>query len=111
MAAPRGKGFGRKDFDREMARARSARRMLPWSAATAAGGAALALAAGGGPRAAGALFVLGLVFAAFVWTTSIARCPACGTPLRRGRAADPRGASAATPEPVPSCPSCLARFE
>ncbi len=100
------------DVDREIARARSARRMLPWTLATAAGGAAIALAAGGGPRAAGALLALGSIFAAFLWTVSVARCPACGAPLpRRREGPAPEGTSPAETERVRSCPRCAARFE
>jgi tRNA(Ile2) C34 agmatinyltransferase TiaS len=73
--------------------------MLPWSALTAVGGAALGLVAGGGAKAAATLFALGLVFALFVWTTSVPRCPGCGTRLPS------RGAR------LESCPSCRARFE
>jgi hypothetical protein len=73
--------------------------MLPWALLTAAGGAAIGLAAGGGARGAGALFVVGLVFALFLWTTSVARCPACGARLPAGRGR------------VEACPGCRARFE
>ena len=89
----------RAAIDRELARARGARKMLPWAALTAVGGAALGVAAGGGAKGAGALFALGLVFALFLWTTSVARCPACGTRLPAGRAR------------LESCPGCGARFE
>jgi membrane protein implicated in regulation of membrane protease activity len=85
--------------DRELARARGARKMLPWTALTAVGGAAIGLAAGGGAKAAGALFALGLVFALFLWTTSVPRCPACGARLPAGRAR------------LEGCPGCRARFE
>ncbi len=102
---------GRSDVERELARARGSRRMLPWSIATAAGGAAIALAAGGGLRAAGALFVLGLVFFAFLWSTSIPRCPSCGAPLRKDRRPGPRGGADPAGERVVSCPRCLARFD
>jgi hypothetical protein len=88
----------RARVDQELARARGARRLLPWTALTAIGGAALGLVAGGGVRAAGALFALGLAFAAFVWVSSIARCPACGARLR------PRERR------LESCPSCRARY-
>ncbi len=99
------------DVDREIARARSARRMLPWTLTTAAGGAAIALVAGGGARAAGALLALGLVFAAFLWTVSIARCPACGAPLRTPRRKPgPGGRGPAEEERVRSCPRCGERF-
>jgi hypothetical protein len=84
----------RRDVDRELARA-----LLPWAALSALGGAAIGFVAGGGPRAAGALFALGLVFALFVWVTSVARCPACGARLPAGR------------ERLEACPGCRARIE
>ncbi len=89
----------REAVERELSRARSSRRLLPWAALTAAGGGAIGLAAGGGARAAGALFALGLLFALFVWVTSIPRCPACGARLPAGR---PR---------LDACPGCRARFD
>ncbi len=89
----------REAVDRELARARGARRMLPWAALTAVGGAAIGLAAGGGAKGAAALFALGLVFALFLWVTSVPRCPACGSRLPTGRAR------------VEACPGCRARFE
>ncbi len=100
------------DVEREIARARGARRMLPWTAVMAGGGAAIALAAGGGFRAAGALLAVGLLFAAFLWSVSFARCPACGAPLPRERERpSPGGPGPAEAERVRSCPRCLARFE
>jgi hypothetical protein len=89
----------RKDVDQELARARGARRLLPWAVVTALAGAALGYAAGGGARGAAALFALGLVFALFLWVTSIPRCPACGArlPAARGR--------------LEACPRCRVTFE
>jgi hypothetical protein len=103
----------RLDVEREVARARGARRLLPWSLATAAGGGLLAFAAGGGLRAALTLAAIGLLFAAFLWTMSIARCPACGAPLPSPpRRPDPQGAAGpAVVERFESCPRCRARFE
>jgi hypothetical protein len=101
----------RQDLQRERARARGARRLLPWSLASAAGGAVLALVAGGGPRAAAVLAALGLVFTLFLWTTSIARCPACGAPLPRERPGPHGGAGPAGVEQPESCLRCRARFE
>lgn len=89
----------RAAVERELARARGARRLLPWAMLSALAGAAIGLVAGGGPRAAGALFLLGSLFAAFLFATSTPRCPACGAPLpRRGPA--PR-----------SCPRCRAPYD
>ncbi len=89
----------RDAVERELARARGARKMLPWTALTAVGGAAIGFAAGGGVRGAAALFAVGLVFALFLWTTSFPRCPACGTRLPVGRAR------------LEACPGCRARFD
>jgi hypothetical protein len=89
----------RDAVDRELARARGARKMLPWAALTAVGGAAIGAVAGGGARGAAALFAIGLVFALFLWTASVARCPACGARLPAGRAR------------LEACPGCRARFE
>jgi hypothetical protein len=89
----------REAVERELSRARGARKMMPWTALTAVGGAALGYVAGGGAKGAAALFAIGLVFALFLWTTSVARCPACGSRLPAGRAR------------LESCPGCRARFE
>jgi hypothetical protein len=94
--------------DRELARARGARRLLPWAFLSALGGGAIAWVAGGGPRAAAALAAIGLFFVLFLWATSIARCPACGAPLPRGRVRGEGTGGGARPE---SCPACGARFE
>lgn len=82
MSAP----VSRADVDRELARARGARRLVPWAVLSALAGGAIGFAAGGGLRGAAALFLLGLLFTAFLWTTSTARCPACGAPLPRSGA-------------------------
>jgi hypothetical protein len=88
----------RAAVERELARARGARRLLPWAALSAIAGAIIGLVAGGGVRAAGALLLAGLLFAAFLWTTSTARCPSCGAGLRaRGAAPD-------------ACPRCRTPF-
>lgn len=101
-----------RDVERELARARGARRLLPWAIATAAGGGLLGLVAGGGPRAAGALAAMGILFALFLWATSIARCPACGAPLGKGRRPDPQGHTGpAGVERFESCPRCRTRYE
>lgn len=109
-STPRTRPLGRKDLQQERARARGARRLLPWALVSAAGGGAIGYMAGGGVRAAAALLALGLVFAAFLWVTSIARCPSCGAPLPRLR---PRPAvpGPAGGEDVSSCPRCRARFD
>lgn len=88
----------RAAVERELARARGARRLMPWAALSALAGAGIGVAAGGGVRAAGALLVAGLLFAAFLWTSSTARCPACGAGLPGGGVA---------PE---ACPRCRTPF-
>ncbi len=93
-------------MDRELARARGSRRLLPWAALSALGGGALAYVAGGGVRGAVSLSAVGLLFVLFLWTTSVARCPACGARLGRGRTS---GAGPAGERPE-SCPSCRIRF-
>jgi hypothetical protein len=99
----------RRQVEQERARARGARRMLPWAVATALGGGAIAFAAGGGARGALAVAAVGLLFVLFAWVTSIARCPACGAPLGRERP-DPIGAGPAAVERFESCPRCRTRF-
>ncbi len=100
-----------RDVERELARARGARRLLPWAVATAAGGGLLAIAAGGGPRAAASVSAVGLLFALFLWATSIARCPACGAPLRNEKRPGPGGVTGpAAVERLEGCPRCRTRF-
>jgi len=102
----------RREVERELARARGARRLLPWALVTAAGGGLLGIAAGGGARGAAVLVALGLFFALFLWTTSVARCPACGAPLRKDERPGPRGGMGpAAAERVESCPRCRTHFE
>jgi hypothetical protein len=101
-----------RDVERELARARGARRLLPWALATAIGGGLLPLAAGGGLRAAATVAAVGLLFALYLWATSIARCPACGGALDRRKWPDPQGqAGPAGVERFERCPRCQARFE
>ncbi len=101
-----------RDVERELARARGARRLLPWAIVTVAGGGLIPLVAGGGPRAAASLAAVGLLFALFLWTMSIARCPACGAPLGRGKRPDPQGPTGpAGAERLESCPRCRTRYE
>ena len=96
--------------------ARGARRLLPWALATAARRRSARLRAGGGPRAgAASVAAVGLLFVLFLWATSIARCPACGAPLRQksGRTRGATGPAAveraralpALPDPVRVSPA------
>jgi len=98
-----------RDLERERARAAGARRLLPWTLLTALGGGAIAFAAGGGLSAGASLAAVGLVFALFLWVTSIPRCPACGAPLpRRPSSGGERDAFGSRAE---TCARCRARFE
>jgi hypothetical protein len=99
----------RRQVEQELARARGARRMVPWAVASALGGGAIALVAGGGARGALAVAAAGLLFALFAWATSIARCPACGARLERKRPG-PNETGPAVVEPFESCPRCRTRF-
>jgi hypothetical protein len=99
--------LGASDLARERARANGARRLLPWALLSAAVAAAIALAAGGGFRAAASLAAAGLLFAAFLWTTSLARCPGCGARLPRQRS----GGASATAARAETCERCGTRFE
>lgn len=86
-----------RDVERELARARGARRLLPWALLTALAAGSLAFAAGGGLRGGATIAAVGLLFTLFVWTTSIARCPGCGARLRAS-------------ERPHACPGCGLRY-
>ena len=107
------KRFRFDQVERELQRARAARRYLPWVLTTAVGVAALAGIAARDPRAAAGMFVPGLALGVFVLTLVVPRCPACGASLwRRGE----RPGSAARPNPTEvertrRCPSCGASFD
>lgn len=103
--------FPWRHVERELSRARSARRALPFVAAAAVGGAAIAAMASRSP--AGLLLLLpGVLAAGFVWMLGVPRCPSCGGSLfrrgeRPGSAADPRPTDV---ERARRCPRCGARF-
>jgi hypothetical protein len=100
-----------RDVAKEIARARSARRLLPWAIVTAAGGGAIAFAAGGGARGAVVASAVGLLFALFLLATAVARCPACGGRLPDARRPGPKRASGPAGVDAPaSCPRCRTRF-
>lgn len=86
-----------KDVERELARARGARRLLPWAVASALAAGALVGVAGAGWKGGLVVALVGLVFAAFTATAAVARCPSCGASLsdRAGRS--------------PGCPTCRVR--
>jgi hypothetical protein len=83
-----------RQVEQERARARGARRLIPWVVGSAASAGVLVWVAGGGWRGALTIGALGLLFGALVLAFSVARCPRCGTPLPRG---------AASGEGCPSC--------
>jgi hypothetical protein len=99
----------RDDLEQERARARAARKLLPFALATAAGGGALGLAAGGSWAGALAAAAPGAVFVLFAWAAARARCPECGRRITL-REKEP-GSAGGAPSPVevgPSgaCPRC-----
>ncbi len=100
-------------IERELQRARSVRRYMPWVFTTALGAAALAGIAARDLRAAVAMFVPGLGFGLFALALIVPRCPACGSSLwRRGE----RPGAASKPnltevERTHRCPSCGAAFD
>lgn len=107
------KRYSFAQVERELQRARSARRYLPWVLTTALGAAALAGAASRDLRAAAGMLVPGLAFGLFVAALVFPRCPACGASLwRRGERPGP--ASKPNPTEVERrrrCPSCGATFD
>ena len=98
--------------ERELQRARGARRAFPFVAAAAAGAVLLAIFAGAGASGALVLLAPAAVLALLVWTFSRPRCPSCGGSLwRRGE----RPGSAGKPRPTEverarRCPRCGAAF-
>lgn len=98
--------------ERELQRARSARRYLPWVLATAVGAAALAAMAARSVRAGAGMLIPGLAFGLFVALLVRPRCPSCGASLwRRGERPGP--ASKPNPTEVERtrrCPSCGTTF-
>lgn len=102
-----------RDVEAELQRARGARRLLPWVAVTAVGGALLAAVAGATLKAALVVLVPGIALGLLVLAAAIPRCPACGESLlRRGERPGP----ASRPRPVEAerarrCPRCHAAFE
>jgi hypothetical protein len=99
--------------ERELQRARAARRYLPWVLSTALGVAGLAGIAARNVRAAAGMFVPGLAFGLFVLLLVVPRCPSCGASLwRRGeRPGPPSRPNPTEVERSRRCPSCGITFE
>jgi hypothetical protein len=100
-------------IERELQRARAARRYLPWVLTTALGVAALAGIAARELSAAVGMFVPGLGFGLFVLALIFPRCPSCGASLwRRGeRPGPPSKPNPTEVERTHRCPSCGTAFE
>lgn len=99
--------------ERELQRARGARRALVFVAAAVAGAAALVGVASASLRGAALMLLPGALLAALVWVLGVPRCPECGASLlgrgeRPGSAARPRTVDV---ERTRRCPRCSARFE
>jgi hypothetical protein len=97
-----------QQVQRELQRARGARRALPFVALATLGAAALAGVTARSAGAGLALLAPGAIAGAFVWFLGVPRCPACGGALfRRGE----RPGSAGNPRPTEvertrRCPRC-----
>jgi len=98
--------------ERELQRARAARRYLPWVVTTAFGVAAIVAAASRSLTAGAAMLIPGLGFGLFVLLLVTPRCPACGSSLWR-RGEHPGPASKPNPTEVERtrrCPKCGVTF-
>jgi len=106
------KPFLFSQVQRELQRARAARRYLPWVITTALGVAALAGVAARAPRAAAGMLIPGAAFGLFVALLIVPRCPSCGSSLwRRGERPGPPGKPNPTEvEKTRRCPSCGITF-
>ena len=106
------KPFRFDQVERELQRARAARRYLPWILSTALGAAAIAAAATRSLSSGAGMLVPGLAFGLFMVLLVTPRCPSCGASLwRRGE----RPGSAGKPNPTEvertrRCPSCGVTF-
>jgi len=101
-----------RHLERELQRARAARRLVPWAAGTPLAAAVLAGLAGGG-RAVLSILALGGLLLVFVAVAAFPRCPGCGGGLwERGERPGPASAPAPTRvERTRRCPRCGATFE
>jgi len=97
---------------REMQRARAARRLLPWAAASAAAGWAFLSFASRDPRGGLPLLAAGGLLTLVVAALAVPRCPSCGGRLwRRGERPGPPTAPRPTQaERDRRCPRCGAAF-
>jgi hypothetical protein len=99
-------------IERELQRARQARRYLPWVLVTALGAAALAGIAARDPKAGLGMLIPGFGFGLFTLLLVTPRCPSCGASLfRRGERPGPAS------KPIPTevertrrCPACGVTF-
>jgi hypothetical protein len=107
------KKFIYDQVQRELQRARSARRYMPWVFTTAVGVAALVGIASRSLKGAAGMLIPGLGFGFFVALMVTPRCPSCGASLwRRGERPGP--ASKPNPTEVERthrCPACGAAFD
>jgi hypothetical protein len=107
------KPFLFNQVERELQRARSARRYLPWVLFTALGAAVMAGIAARDLQAAAAMLLPGLGFGFFVLLLVTPRCPSCGASLwRRGERPGPASSPRPTEvETTRRCPACGVGFK
>jgi len=105
-------GFSFRQVERELQRARAARRLVPWAAGSALVAAALVGFVGASARGALSMLALGGLLVVFVAVAAVPRCPGCGAGLwERGERPGPAGAPLPTRvERTRRCPRCGATF-
>ncbi len=101
-----------RHVERELQRSRSARRLWPFLLVSAAAAAALVGVVAGSPTAGLAVLLPGVLLFAFLFLTSIPRCPCCGGSLwLRGERPGPADAPRPTcVERERRCPRCGTGF-